>query len=112
MPKFCPTCYLPENQLDTCSRDDFGIPCPQPVEADPEKDVTIKCGPCGFTRVVPLPDLLSGKTKNELPVCHSDECACKLVPPEAPKSKPVPAKKAPKPEEKPQREFGGSDTKE
>jgi len=78
--KYCPTCYLPESELDTCNRSDFGIPCPAPVEENPAKTVTLKCGPCEFTRVVPLSDLLSGKAKGELPKCHRDECACEVVP--------------------------------
>jgi hypothetical protein len=85
--KYCPTCYLPENELDTCSRPDFGMSCVTPVEEDPSKTVAIKCGPCEFTRVVPISDLLSGKAKNELPKCHRDECACEVIPPAAPVKK-------------------------
>jgi hypothetical protein len=80
---YCPRCLRTEAELDACPNEDFpGMKCPDPVAEDPTKDITIACGPCDFTRVVPVRELISGKAKNKLPACRRDDCACVVVAPE------------------------------
>lgn len=79
--KYCPRCLRTEADIPACPDNDFaGMSCPEPVEENPEKDVAIKCGPCDFSRIVPVRELLSGAAKNKLPSCRRDECACVVVP--------------------------------
>lgn len=79
--KYCPRCLRTEDQISTCPNGDFpGMVCPALKEEDPATTVTLSCGPCDFTRIVPVKDLLSGTTKTKLPLCRRDECACKVVP--------------------------------
>lgn len=78
--KYCPRCLRTEADIPACPDNDFaGMSCPEPVEENPEKDVVIKCGPCDFSRIVPVRELLSGAAKNKLPSCRRDECACVVV---------------------------------
>lgn len=99
--KYCPTCYRAGPQMDDCPNKSFpDMPCPEPATENPEKDVSLSCGPCGFARVVPLKDLLSGKAKHQLPRCTRDTCEVKNIaaaPKAKPAAKPTPAPKAPNP---------------
>lgn len=82
--KYCPRCLRTEADIPGCPNEDFpGMTCPDPVDENPAKDVSISCGPCDFNRLVPIRELLSGAAKNKLPTCRRDECACVIVPPEA-----------------------------
>lgn len=89
--KYCPRCLRTETEAASCPNNDFpGMNCPDLKTEDPTKDVTLSCGPCDFTRVVPVRELLSGATKNKLPMCKRDECACVVVQPVAlPSEQPV-----------------------
>lgn len=88
--KYCPRCLRTEAQIDTCPNNDFpGMNCPELREEDSRTDITISCGPCDFTRVVPVKELISGVSKNKLPACRRDDCACVVVPPSLPD--PMPA---------------------
>lgn len=79
-PKYCPRCLRTEGDVDECVNKDFpGHDCPPLVEAEAGKDVPIKCGPCGFTRIVPVKDLLSGRARANLPTCRRDSCAAQIV---------------------------------
>lgn len=97
--KYCPTCYRAGPQMDECPNIGSVIPCPEPRNEDPAVDVALSCGPCGFSRIIPLKDLLSGKAKNQLPHCTRDNCG--VVNDGAPKKtaapKPAPAADKPKP---------------
>jgi hypothetical protein len=79
--KYCPRCSRTEDQRATCPDADFkGMECPPFVSEDPTTTVTLSCGPCEFTRIVPVKDLVSGAARKKLPVCRRDECACKVIP--------------------------------
>lgn len=70
-------------QLATCPKADMpGFVCPEPVAEDPERDVTIQCHACDFTRTLPLASLIKGNARNYVPACRRDVCAAKVLQPE------------------------------
>lgn len=71
-PKFCPRCFRPEDQMGHCG--DFALGCPRPAQLAPDQTVTIHCGPCGFTRIVPVGNLVQGRRVDELRNCQHDVC--------------------------------------
>ena len=88
--KYCPRCLRTEASFGECPNNDFpGMNCPEPKEEDPTTDINIACGPCDFTRVVPIKMLLTGAAKQQLPACRRDDCACVVVAPEG-SGQPVP----------------------
>lgn len=81
--KFCPRCHKDPTE-GTCVMESMpGFICPEPVEED-ANTVVIQCGPCGFTRGVPVGELLKGLPGDaKLPSCKRDHCQATIVRPEA-----------------------------
>ncbi len=80
--KFCPRCHKDPAE-GTCVMESMpGFTCPEPVE-ETANTIVIKCGPCGFTRGVPVGELLKGLASDaKLPACKRDQCQATVVRPE------------------------------
>jgi len=85
--KHCPRCHRLESDTSECIMLSMpGFVCPPLVAENPETDITISCGPCGFTRVVGVSEILHGLSSGSgiakdraLPLCSRGTCAAKVL---------------------------------
>lgn len=78
-PKFCPRCFRVEYEIGPQNCGNFALSCPPPAQLPKDAVVTIACGPCAFTRTVPIANLVQGRRVDELRNCLHDECQCRRI---------------------------------
>lgn len=75
--RFCPRCFFPENLMGSCGN--FALGCPEPQELPADRAVTLSCGPCGRTLVVPVEKIMK-KRLDQLGRCAGgDLCQAVVV---------------------------------
>ena len=74
--RYCPRCYLTDEDLGSCGN--FAVGCPAPVEAAPELVAHIACSACEKVVGVPVANIMRGKL-GFLSNCQTDRCPAKLI---------------------------------
>ncbi len=81
MTLYCPKDYnLGDRREEQCNVG--GIPCPDPLEMDPNTVVQVTCGPCNGQWGIPIADVMKNKVHRH-GSCQLQTCAAKVVLPKA-----------------------------